>query len=133
LHSTGVGKVLLAHAPHDVQATVLADLPRLTAFTVVQPGRLRAQLARVVRDGYATTVEEMSLGACSIAVPVWGPAPDSGDHPDGGELQVVAAIGVVVPTLKRRPSPAPGSAPGRRAGHQSQPSPVTLDSGTTKR
>jgi DNA-binding IclR family transcriptional regulator len=96
LHSTGVGKILLAHAPEELQEQVVADLPRLTAHTIVQPGRLRAQLARVRRDGYATTVEEMTLGACSIAVPVWGPNPA-----DGGRPPVVAAIGVVVPTLNR--------------------------------
>ena len=31
LHATGVGKVLLAHAPLEVQQRVLADLPRITA------------------------------------------------------------------------------------------------------
>ena len=38
-------------------------------YTVTQPGRLRRQLAQVLRDDYATTPEEMSLGACSVAVP----------------------------------------------------------------
>jgi len=89
LHATGVGKVLLAHAPPEVQAAVLADLPRITAYTVTQPGLLRRQLARAVRDGYATTTEEMSLGACSVAVPVRsGP-------------RVVAALGIVVPSLRK--------------------------------
>jgi DNA-binding IclR family transcriptional regulator len=96
LHATGVGKVLLAHAPAMVREKVLAHLPRLTPYTIVQPGRLREQLARVRRDGHATTVEEMTLGACSIAVPVVRVAADGGREPD-----VVAAIGVVVPTLKR--------------------------------
>jgi DNA-binding IclR family transcriptional regulator len=96
LHATGVGKVLLAGAPPTVQEQVLADLPRLTPYTVVQPGRLREQLAKVRRDGYATTAEEMTLGACSIAVPVVRLANDGGREPD-----VVAAIGVVVRTLKR--------------------------------
>jgi DNA-binding IclR family transcriptional regulator len=90
MHSTGVGKVLLAHAPEQIQEDVLAHLTRLTPYTVIQPDRLRAQLDRIRRDGYATTVEEMTLGACSIAVPVRGR--------DG---EVLAAIGVVVPTLKR--------------------------------
>jgi DNA-binding IclR family transcriptional regulator len=90
LHATGVGKVLLAHAPDPVRERVLAGLARLTPYTVVEPDRLRTQLDRVRRDGYATTVEEMTVGACSIAVPVHGR--------DGA---VVAAIGVVVPTLKR--------------------------------
>lgn len=88
LHSTGVGKVLLAHAPPEVQDAVLADLTRITPYTVTQPGTLRRQLGRVRRDGYATTVEEMSLGACSVAVPV---------HRDD---VVVAALGMVVPSLR---------------------------------
>ncbi|MGH1564500.1 IclR family transcriptional regulator [Mumia sp. DW29H23] len=89
MHATGVGKVLLAHAPDDVRRRVLGSLTRVTPYTVTQPGILEDQLARIRRDGYATTYEEMTLGACSAAVPV-----RRGD-------QVVAAIGVVVPTLKR--------------------------------
>ena len=88
MHATGVGKVLLAHAPPEVQAAVLADLPRITPYTVTQPGLLRRQLARAVRDGYATTTEEMSLGACSVAVPIRRGA------------DVVAALGIVVPGFR---------------------------------
>ncbi|WP_426241458.1 IclR family transcriptional regulator [Nocardioides sp. LHG3406-4] len=95
LHATGVGKVLLAHGPTDVQEAVLADLRRLTPYTIIQPGRLRQQLERVLRDGYATTVEEMSLGACSIAVPIRVQPAD--DEEDG---DVVAALGIVVPSLE---------------------------------
>lgn len=90
LHATGVGKVLLAYAPEEVRASVLADLPRVTAYTVTQPGRLGRQLQRVLRDGFAQTSEEMTLGACSVAVPV---------RTSGGA--VVAALGIVVPDLKR--------------------------------
>lgn len=90
MHATGVGKALLAYAPPDVVDAVLADLPRITPYTVIQPGRLRDQLRRVRRDGYAQTNEEMSLGACSVAVPIW----DSDDV-------VVAALGIVVASLKR--------------------------------
>lgn len=90
LHATGVGKVLLAHAPASVQVEVLASLQRITPFTVTQPSRLKAQLDRVLFEGYATTVEEMSLGACSAAVPIRGP-----------DETVVAALGVVVPSLRR--------------------------------
>ncbi|MCW2794819.1 IclR family transcriptional regulator [Nocardioides sp.] len=89
LHATGVGKVLLAHAPADVQQAVLANLPRITPYTITQPGTLRRQLARVLRDDYATTVEEMSLGGCSVAVPV-----------RRGQ-DVVAALGIVVASLKQ--------------------------------
>ncbi len=89
MHATGVGKVLLAHAPPEVQAEVLGHLTRVTRYTIVQPGALRRQLARVLRDDYATTVEEMSLGACSVAVPV---------RECGA---VVASVGMVVPSLRR--------------------------------
>lgn len=90
LHSTGVGKVLLAHAPEETRRRVLsAPLPRFTPYTITQPAVLARQLARVTHDGYATTQEEMTLGACSAAVPV-----TVGDT-------VVAALGIVVPDLRR--------------------------------
>jgi len=89
LHSTGVGKVLLAHAPDEVQETVLGGaLTRITPYTITQPGALRRQLRQVLDKGYATTHEEMSLGACSIAVPI---------HRHD---EVIASLGLVVPTLK---------------------------------
>ena len=88
MHATGVGKVLLAHAPLEIQALVLGDLRRITPYTITQPGTLQRQLARVVREGYATTVEEMSLGACSVAVPIRSAA------------GVEAALGIVVPDLR---------------------------------
>jgi DNA-binding IclR family transcriptional regulator len=91
MHCTGVGKVLLAHAPADVVDRVFAKLVRITPYTVVNSSVLSAQLERIRRDGVATTTEEMSLGACSLAVPVVRTSDDA----------VVAAIGVVVPTLKR--------------------------------
>jgi DNA-binding IclR family transcriptional regulator len=89
MHATGVGKVLLAYAPPDVQHKVLSSLRRVTPYTITQPVRLRDQLNRVRADGYATTAEEMTLGACSVAVPIY-----RGDD-------VAAALGIVVPSLRR--------------------------------
>jgi DNA-binding IclR family transcriptional regulator len=89
LYSTGVGKVLLAHAPAAVVDRVLGRLEPVTAHTITDPAVLRAELARVRRDDVATTNQEMSLGGASIAVPV------------RRHGEVVAAIGVVVPTLQR--------------------------------
>ena len=89
LHSTGVGKVLLAHAPAEVRHDVLtAPLKRFTPYTVIQPGRLESQLERVAEDGYATTTEEMTLGACSIAIPIVVTG------------RIVASLGIVVPDLR---------------------------------
>lgn len=84
LHATGVGKVLLAHAPADVVERVLADLARVTAYTVVSPAVLRRQLADVRRRGVAHTAEEMTLGTRSVAVPV-----------TGADGEVFAALGIV--------------------------------------
>lgn len=89
LHATGVGKMLLAHAPEDVVEAALARLARVTPYTITQPVRMREQLERVRHDGYATTVEEMTLGACSVAVPVTA------------SERVIGALGIVVPSLKR--------------------------------
>jgi DNA-binding IclR family transcriptional regulator len=91
MHATGVGKVLLAHAPPDVRDRVFASLTRMTPYTITRSEVLEAQLDRVRRDGVATTSEEMSLGACSLAVPVMRASDDD----------VAAAIGVVVATLNR--------------------------------
>lgn len=89
-HSTGVGKVLLAHAPEDVRRRVLsAPLQRFTRYTITSPVRIAAQLDRVLVDGYATTGEEMTPGACSVGVPI--------TTRDG----VVGALGIVVADLRR--------------------------------
>lgn len=90
LHATGVGKVLLAHAPADVRSLVLGRLTRLTPYTVTQPGLLDRQLRRVTVQGFATTAEEMTLGASSVAVPV-----------ERRQGEVVAALGIVVADLRR--------------------------------
>lgn len=90
LHATGVGKVLLAHAPTEVRESVLGSLAAITRFTVTSPSVLEDQLERVRREGYATTEEEMTLGACSVAVPVTGV--------DG---EVIASLGIVVASLRR--------------------------------
>ena len=93
LHATGVGKVLLAAAPADVVEQALRSLTRVTRHTLVDPGRMRRELAEVRRRRYARTSEEMSPGAASLAVPVQverrsGPV-------------VVAALGIVVPPHRR--------------------------------
>ena len=110
LHATGVGKVLLAYAPDEVQAAVLADLTPDHAVHG-HPARPAARAAAPgARDGYAHDRDEMTLGACSVAVPV--------RDREGG---VVAALGVVVPDLKRDRPPAGGGPAGRGPGDRAQP------------
>jgi len=85
LHATGVGLVLLANAPADVQEAVLAaPLQEYTKKTVTNPVRLRETLATVRRCGYAVSDGQVTLDALSVAAPVIGA--------DG----VVAAVSLVV-------------------------------------
>ena len=86
LHATGVGKVLLAHAPDQLVWEILeAGLERFTPHTIVAPGHLRRVLAEVRRSGIAYGREELDLGLLSVASPV---ADASGT--------VVAALSVVL-------------------------------------
>jgi DNA-binding IclR family transcriptional regulator len=94
LHSTGVGKVLLAAAPDDVVDEVLQNLTPETPNTVVDAELMRRQLAEIRRRGWARTSEEMTPGAASLAVPV--PVVRS-----GGTAVVAGALGVVVPPRRR--------------------------------
>ena len=67
----------------------MRSLTRVTPYTITNPATFRRQLARVRIEGYATTSEEMSLGASSVAVPIMR----------NGE--VIASVGLVVRSLKR--------------------------------
>jgi DNA-binding IclR family transcriptional regulator len=71
LHSTAVGRVLLAAEPGwFVKAYLDKKLVAPTAKTTLDRDALELELRQVQRQGYAMTVEQMRLGASSIAVPV---------------------------------------------------------------
>jgi len=85
LHASGVGLVLLAHAPERVQREVLdGPLQRFTEHTVTDPARLERILAQVRRDGVATSDRQVTDDALSVAAPV---TDSSGE--------VIAALSVV--------------------------------------
>lgn len=74
LHATAVGKVLLAYAEPDLLHEVLAGgLARRTPHTITAPGLLAETLRQVRRTQLAYSREEMTLGACSVAAPIFGP------------------------------------------------------------
>lgn len=85
LHSTGVGLVLLAHAPAPVQDEVLAgDLMLEPEHTLVSGRELRAQLAAIRRDGVAVASRRHPEPMTSVACPV-----------SGQRQEIVAALSVV--------------------------------------
>jgi DNA-binding IclR family transcriptional regulator len=68
---TGVGLVLLAHAPADVQEAVLArQLQRYTPLTITDPRRLRTVLADVRQTGFAVSDRQVTMDAVSVAAPI---------------------------------------------------------------
>ncbi len=72
LHATACGKVLLAYEEDWVrQGYLQRTLQQPTLHTHANPERLATELSDVRAQGYATTFEEMRLGLCSIAVPVF--------------------------------------------------------------
>ncbi len=99
LHCTATGKVLLAYAPSHVMEEMLhRPLRRLTARTVVAPGLLREELARIQASGYAIESEEARVGYLAVAAPV-----------RGAHGRVAAAVSVAAPvsrTQMRRLVPA---------------------------
>ena len=74
LHAGAASKVLLAHAPEEVQARILAGpLEAVTPLTLTDPAALRALLQEVRERGWATDQSEYVDGINAVAAPVFGP------------------------------------------------------------
>lgn len=71
LAATAMGRVLLAHAPHDIQEAVL-EMPQRawTPHTVTDPSALRAQLERVRREQFCVSDRQFSETTVAVAAPV---------------------------------------------------------------
>jgi|GEM_PF-856532 IclR family acetate operon transcriptional repressor len=72
LHSTGVGKAILAFLPPAVTAAMLArtGLPRRTPTTITDPTAFTEELARVRAQGYGTDNGEEEVGVRCLAFPL---------------------------------------------------------------
>jgi DNA-binding IclR family transcriptional regulator len=84
LQSGAFGKALLAFAPPDILEEVMGQEPP-PGPSVLDPDRLRADLADIVTSGVARSVGEVVSGSVAIAAPIF--------REDG----IVAAIGVTGP------------------------------------
>ena len=83
-YCTGVGKAMLAFGPPErFAAVVAAGLSRRTPRTVVAPGLLAEELARVRERGVSEEHEESTVGIACVAAPV-----------RDGSLHAVAAISI---------------------------------------
>ncbi|QGP90693.1 Transcriptional regulator KdgR [Neomoorella glycerini] len=90
LHSTAVGKAILAFLPPEEIEKVIASrgLPRFTPRTITTMTALQAELARVRECGYAIDDGENEEGIRCVGAPIF-------DH----RGQVVAALSISGPTL----------------------------------
>ena len=85
LHTTGVGKVLLAYQSDDFLARFFArPLQTPTLHSLRSESAVRAELERIRATGYSVTNQEMTLGNSSLAVPIFV-----------GEGPPFAAVGLV--------------------------------------
>lgn len=87
LHATAVGKTILAFSdPWVTEAYLTRELEAFTSRTKTNPNVLATELETIRQNGYATTLDEIRVGASSIAVPVYHTG------------QLGCAIGIVVST-----------------------------------
>lgn len=85
LHTTGVGKVLLAYQPDKaIEQYIATPLAKPMPGSITDPNALRAELHAVRERGYSVTREEMTRGSGSVAVPILRNG------------RCVAAVGVIV-------------------------------------
>jgi DNA-binding IclR family transcriptional regulator len=73
LHCTGLGKILLAHAPDEVLAELFTlPLEKFTGATLTEPDRIKEELKAVRSQGYALDQEEITKGIMCVAAPIFG-------------------------------------------------------------
>ena len=85
--ATSLGRVLLAGQPDDWLDTYLAtvELPAITPRTINTPDKLRAELNRIRRQGYAYVDQELEDGLRAIAAPI---------HDEHGNVTAAANLAV---------------------------------------
>ena len=90
-HCSGIGKVLLAHqeCPEVMALVEQQGLLPFTPHTITSIDRLAEELEGVRRQGYAYDHEEVVLGLCCVAAPIY----DLDGH-------VLAAISLSVPAYR---------------------------------
>jgi DNA-binding IclR family transcriptional regulator len=87
LHMTGVGRLLLAHAPAELQERVLrGEVGGRSDDPPPQPAALRRELAEIRRSGIGIIKRRRPAPVVSVAAPVWDAAG-----------RVAAALSIVVP------------------------------------
>ena len=98
LHSTAIGKSLLAFRPEEEIDALMGEqpLPALTPKTITDPALLKKELARVRAQGYSVGIEENELEVRAIGAPIFG---------DDG--RTIAAVNLGATSLQMRTKDIP--------------------------
>jgi len=92
LHAGAVPKLLLAFSDGETIERYLAQhrpLAQFTPHTVTDPDALRAELAAIRQRGFSVSEEDLDLGACAIAAPIY-------DH----HGTVIAGVSIAMPAAR---------------------------------
>lgn len=73
VHSTALGKAILAHLPLEEKDELLSSLKleRFTRHTLANPSRLKKDLLKVHRCGYALDDQEAGMGSRCVGAPIF--------------------------------------------------------------
>jgi IclR family acetate operon transcriptional repressor len=91
MHASAIGKAMLAESDDDFLTEYLhrKGMPRFTDKTIVDPARLRAELAQVRERGWAVDDEEHTVGMRCVAATI---------HNEHGE--VIAGVSLSGPSVR---------------------------------
>jgi DNA-binding IclR family transcriptional regulator len=96
LHGTSSGKVFLAFGPADLlERTIASGLTQHQPNTITSAMRLRGEVVRVRRQGFATDIEESDSNYSALAVPILR---------RGGECVAAIAVALPVGRMLSRPN-----------------------------
>jgi DNA-binding IclR family transcriptional regulator len=98
IYCTGVGKLLLAHAPPEQVERILArgELRRYTEHTITDRAKLAAELEGIRRRGFALDDEEHEVGVRCVAAPV-----------RNNQGAAIAALSISLPSVRLPDSEIP--------------------------
>ena len=72
LYAGASGKLLLAHAPSEIQEAVLSgEHQRFTPNTILQREKLEKEIAAILKNGYSVSFAERTQETVAVAAPVY--------------------------------------------------------------
>ncbi len=91
LHSTSIGKTILAFLPEGRREKLLKEIDPIpyTSRTITKKNDLKIELEKIRNRGFATTNEEMEVGVRAVAAPI-----------RNVKGEVVAAVNIAVPSIR---------------------------------